>query len=87
MKYLVKYRKPQKDPWNTGEIWWGNLMGNCPGYSFREKNLAGYCTWKNFMAAKALRGLYKGNCLRAKLRKVIVLEGVSIVSEEISGKR
>ena len=39
------------------------------------------------MAAKVLRGLYKGNCLRAKLRKVIVLEGVSIVLEEISGKR
>ena len=46
------------------------------GYSFRSKNLAANYPWKNFVVAKVQGGLSKGNCVKAKLRKAIVLEKV-----------
>ena len=47
------------------------------GYLFRDNSLPGIWPWKNFMVENIQGGLFKGNCLRAKLRKTIVLDGVS----------
>ena len=39
--------------------------------------ISGIWPWENFMAENIQGGLFKGNWLRAKLRKTIVLDGVS----------